>query len=202
MTRSLRIGLPLSLCMAIAAWSGTQAAFSAPMQRPATAAHKTAATQPHARGQMREHGAAFVQRIEAKLGHPLRAVQKQQLRDAVHSAAKKGMAVQQKFVRDLAKATKLTPDQIQQVLRDARQTQGERGRALLAGLRQQLGRPFTARERTGIKDAVTARRTAMQRIMTTLTTDVSRITGLSADQLKSLRPQRPEGQRGQRHLRR
>lgn len=196
MTRTLYIGLPLSLCIAITGWSGAQAALSAPMHRPVVAVHRPAAVQPHAQGQLRERGAAFVQRIEAKLGHPLSAAQKLQLRDAVRTAAKHGMAAHKRFVRDLATTTKLAPADIQQVLRDAWQTPDAQGRTLLAGLRQRLGRPFTARERTGIKDAVTTHRTAMQRIMQSLATDVSHITGLTTDELKALRPERPAGQRG------
>ena len=184
--------------MLIATLAAACLAFAAPTLAAPKGDKPNKQDRKQADGQKKEKGEKLCARLEDKLGHELTADQKQQIQQSTRSNMQSLKPVQEKFVESVATAVRISTKEVKQAIKSkpADGQKKQKGAAIdpaariYAALETHLNRKLTEDETKAIDSAIEARKAAAAPIQEQYVASLAKITGLSADDVKSLLPRR------------
>jgi hypothetical protein len=132
--------------------------------------------------------APLVQKIEAKLGKPLTAQQKQDMVLVLRQGINGLREAQLAFVQSLSGTTGLPVATIQEMMPRIGGDNTGLDKNIIPKIEARLGRRLTNSQLQSIREADNTKKAAMVPIQNNMAQGLSRITGLSADDIKAMLP--------------
>lgn len=143
---------------------------------------------PPTRPQQNAPRGVFIQRLEAQLGRPLSAQQRQQLGGASRETMESLRAAQGTFIQRISQITGVSVAQIREMVPQIGQPNEGFDKNMIPKIEAVLGRSLTPEQLTQIRAVDQEKRAAMLPIQERFAQRVSQITGLSTAQIQGMLP--------------